>query len=113
MLAWEAGAFELIVSKRLLDELQDVLLRPKFERPGRQATLDAFLRRLSAATISADPPSRRIVPDDEKNDYIMLVGEAADAHHVVSGDPHLTTMRDPRPPVLTPEPSTSCWLSED
>jgi len=64
--------------------------------------VDAYLLRLSSATAREDPPSRRIVPDDEKDDYRMALGQAADAHCVISGDPHMTRLRDPQPTVLTP-----------
>ena len=84
---WEVGGFELIVSQRLVDELRDVLLRPKFDRPGIQDAVDAFVHRLSAAFVAADPPTRRVVPGDEKDDYIIVLAQATGADYVVSGDP--------------------------
>ena len=102
LIAWETAAFDLIVSQRLVDELRQVLQRPKFRRYGTEADATAFLDRLSSATLANDPPTRRIVPRDEKDDYLMVLGQTAGADYVLSGDPHLTTLDDPAPPVITP-----------
>ena len=102
VLAWSTGAFELIVSDHLLDELRTVLMRPKFRRYRTEEEVVAYVESFRAATMVADPPTRRIVPSDERDDYLMLIGQAAGADYVVSGDRHLTTLTNPNPPVLTP-----------
>jgi predicted nucleic acid-binding protein len=39
---------------------------------------------------------------DPKDDYLVALARSAAAHFLVSGDPHLTQLLNPRPPVLTP-----------
>ncbi len=39
---------------------------------------------------------------DPKDDYLVALARSAAAHFLVSGDPHLTELVNPRPPVLTP-----------
>ena len=102
VLAWGTGAFELIVSDHLLDELRDVLMRPKFRRYRTEEEVTAYVESFRVATIIADPPTRRIVPPDERDDYLMLLGQAAGADCILSGDRHLTTLTNPNPPVFTP-----------
>ena len=100
---WLAGDYELIVSPRLLAELERVLLRPKF-RPylgEEDATEYADLfRRL--ATVVPDPPEEPGLTPDPGDDDLVSVARVAQADCLVSGDSPLTGLADPHPPVLTP-----------
>ena len=100
--AWLRDALEFVVSPQLLAELEEVLLRRKFRRYGSEASVAEHLDKFKAATVVSDAPARRIVPHDEKDDYLMVLGQTAGADYVLSGDPHLTTLQDADPPVLTP-----------
>lgn len=100
---WLAGIFEIIVSPGLLDELADVLMRPKFrryvtEREARDYVL--LLRR--GCVVMEDPPHEPGLTPDPGDDYLVALARAASAEVLVSGDPHLTRLRDPRPVVMTP-----------
>lgn len=103
LLAWLDGRFELVASPKLLAELEQVLLRPKFRRyvtGGEAAEYVDLLGRL--ATIMADPkPEARVTPDPG-DDYLVLLARSAGVHCLVSGDPHLTRLGRLQPPVLTP-----------
>lgn len=103
LLAWSLGQFELVISPKLLDELADVLARPKLERWVSQATASEYLDALgeSATRIDdpPDPPKRSSDPDD---DYLLALLDAANAHYLVSGDPHLTGLAEYDVPVVTP-----------
>jgi len=99
---WLRGALEFIVSSQLLAELEEVLLRPKFRRYGSEVAVAEHVRRLRRATLVPDAPTRRIVPDDEKDDYLMILGKTAKADYVLSGDRHLTALQNADPPVITP-----------
>ena len=80
--AWRVGSFDLVVSPRLLHELETVLLRPKF---------------------------RPYLSAEEARQYVALlrrsasqVEDSARAQVLVSGDRHLTDLRGAQPPVLAP-----------
>ena len=87
------GDFELIVSERLLAELRDVLLRPRFRRympEGEVEDLISDLREVGIAVQEGD--IGRIVPEDPKDDYLVALAREAEADYLVSGDPHLTSL---------------------
>jgi predicted nucleic acid-binding protein len=88
LLAWQAGAFDLVVSPALLAELRRALAYPKLERLVAPADADAFIAwigrsALLAADPDGEPPVRAVDPADD------------------SGDAHLTILTD-RFPVRTP-----------
>jgi putative PIN family toxin of toxin-antitoxin system len=114
LLAWSLGQFELVISRKLLDELADVLARPKLQRWVSQATASEYLNALaeSATMIDdpSDPPKHSPDPDD---DYLLELLDAADANYLVSGDPHLTGLADHDVPVETPNVFLARLLAEN
>ncbi len=100
---WLEGSFELIVCPALLAELDRVLLRPKF-RPYVTAqevrAYVAMLRRLSS--VETDPEVTVGLTPDPGDDYLVALARATRAHFLISGDPHLTELKQARPPVVTP-----------
>ena len=99
---WLDGAFELIVSPKLLAETEKTLAAPKlFDRvtPEDVAELRDLLEqhaeKLDDQAITG--PLRSVDPDD---DYLLALAAAADAH-LVSGDRHLLDLAGSAP-VLTP-----------
>ena len=100
---WLAGQIDVIVSPRLLDELDDVLHRPAF---GRWLTLDeadAYVELLRThATVVDDPPPEVGHTPDPGDDYLVSLARDARADLLVSGDSDLVDPVDPRPPVRTP-----------
>jgi putative PIN family toxin of toxin-antitoxin system len=101
--AWVDDRFELIASPMLLDELRDVLARPKFRRWISTAVATEFVDGLAqAAVIVDDPPGPTGDSPDPEDDYLVALARAARADYLVSGDHHLLELPDPDPPVLTP-----------
>ena len=101
--AWREGAFELVVSPRLLAELADVLARPKFALQSAEGRAEAYIAAIAADAITIDdPPDPPAVSPDRGDDYLIALARAARADLIVSGDTHLTQLDDPTPPVLTP-----------
>jgi putative PIN family toxin of toxin-antitoxin system len=105
LIAWQAGAFELLVSSLLLAELRRALAYPKLARLVPPADADAFVAWLGrAAELVADPagppPVRSVDPGD---DYLVALA-AAERAVLVSGDRHLTVLAG-RIPVRTPAES--------
>lgn len=101
--AWREGAFELVISPRLIAELSDVLGRPKFERQAGEGRAEAYIAAFAGDALRIDdPPDPAAVSPDPGDDYLLALALAAGADVIVSGDRHLTQLHDATPPVLTP-----------
>jgi putative PIN family toxin of toxin-antitoxin system len=100
--AWLDGAFELIVSDRLLAELERALAYPKLRKRVQPAEPIEFIELLRRGTHlrddSGDPPSVR--SPDPGDDYVIALAEIAQAL-IVSGDRHLLVLAQ-HAPVLSP-----------
>lgn len=101
--AWADERFVLIISPAVLDELADVLARPKLQRFVTTALASAFIDGLATdAVIVQDPPEPPDLSPDPDDDYLIALARTASADYLVSGDRHLLDLTDPDPPVLTP-----------
>ncbi len=100
--AWKDGAFELIVSTALLEELARALAYPKLRRHIAAGEARRVLRWLSESAIlaadPADPPPVRSA--DPGDDYLIALSASRQAI-LVSGDGHLLDLAN-RIPVLEP-----------
>lgn len=100
---WRDGEFDLIVSPAWLEELSRALERPKIVRylgDGDASELLGAIR--LQGDLIADPTGQPGLTADPGDDYLASLARAANANFLVSGDGHLTTLINPRPPVLTP-----------
>lgn len=97
------GQVTLVASPQLLGELEVVLLRSKF-RPylSEQEAVEYADSIRGIAEIHRDIPVHGVFTPDPKDDYLVALARDANAHYLISGDPHLTGLIDPEPPVLTP-----------
>lgn len=84
------GEFELVVSPRLLAELEDVLLRDKFRRYVEIETVEIFLEQVRhEATLARDPSEPApLKSSDADDDYLLALAYAQKAV-LVSGDSDL------------------------
>ena len=99
---WLEGEFELVVTERLLAELEATLARPKLRRHFDEEEVGEFLQLLrSLAEWIDDSAGEPVIRSrDPKDDY--LIAAAATAHAtLVSGDAHLLELEGSIP-VLTP-----------
>ena len=99
---WLDGAYELVVSPALLDELERVLGYPKIADRVTQreaAELLELLRRQSELVDDRPGPPAVKSPDPD-DDYLISLAEAPRAV-IVSGDAHLEGMAN-QIPVYTP-----------
>ena len=101
--AWVDARFELLASPALIDELADVLARPRFRRWISTASAAEFIAGLQESAVMIDDPTEpaALTPDPD-DDYLVALARAGGADYLVSGDRHLTELPDPDPPVLTP-----------
>ena len=93
LVAWVQGAFELIVSPSLIDELERALAYPKLRKRIGEADGDAIVAWLGrAATVVPDPDTTPAVRSaDAGDDYLLALAEDRRAV-LVSGDKHLLTL---------------------
>jgi uncharacterized protein len=64
---------------------------------------EAYVAMIERAAIHApDPAVERGLTPDPGDDYLVALARQAHANAIVSGDPHLTGLKKPVPPVLTP-----------
>jgi putative PIN family toxin of toxin-antitoxin system len=98
-----AGAFELVLSPLLLDELGDVLTREKFRHYVAATEIEEYLALLRGeALLFEDPkPSGEALCDDPDDEYLITLSRTTQVDALVSGDSHLLELAD-LIPVLTP-----------
>lgn len=99
---WLDGAFELVASQSLLDELRRVLAYPKISVRVGPADAQAFLALLNDTAVIVDDPTQppTIRTADPGDDYLVALAQAARAV-IVSGDKHLLAMAG-KLPVYSP-----------
>jgi len=101
--AWLGGAFELVVSSMLLNELGRALGYPKLRKRIPEVEADGFLAVLEHSAVvvedsSAPPPIRF---SDPGHDYLLALAAGHQAA-LVSGDGHLLSLRDGDLPIHSP-----------
>ena len=102
LLAWQGGAFELVLSPLLLAEVRRALAYPKLARLVSPADADSFVAWLGrAAEVAADPAGPPPVRSEDPGDDYLIGLAAAERAVIVSGDAHLTSLA-PAVPVRTP-----------
>jgi putative PIN family toxin of toxin-antitoxin system len=100
--AWQAGAFELVVSPKLLAELARALAYPKLARLVPPADADAFVAWIArSAVLATDPGTAPSIRSADPNDDYLVALAIAERAVLVSGDGHLTALVD-RLPIRTP-----------
>lgn len=98
---WSEGAFELVVSEALLEELEMALRYPKLRKRVTRDEGLAFVAVLrSTARVEVDPETAPQRSRDPADDYLLALAEQAHAV-VVSGDRDLLDL-SPELPVLSP-----------
>lgn len=90
--AAEAKDFEFAVSRRLLSELEVVLMRDKFRRYASVEEAAAHIRRVREAGIPSVEGEITPVSPDPKDDYLVALAVSTGSDYLVSGDPHLLGM---------------------
>lgn len=95
LIAWHAGSFEMIVSPKLLYELQEVLSRDKFRRYLSVQDVGEYVLWIEdEATAAADPEIRAsAITRDPKDDYLVALALSESADFLISGDPHLLDLK--------------------
>jgi uncharacterized protein len=89
------GEFQLVLSRRIIEEFVEVISRAKFQRYlGEQDVVD-FLEALSTKARIVRTRSRfRIITEDPEDNTILAAAHDARADYVVSGDKHLLGLKE-------------------
>jgi putative PIN family toxin of toxin-antitoxin system len=100
--AWDEGQFELVVSRKLLDELVRALSYPKLRRHISEEDAKAVIGWITAsATTAADPGSEPPVRSEDPGDDYLVALAWAERAVLVSGDTHLLDLAS-EIPVYSP-----------
>jgi uncharacterized protein len=99
---WFEGEFELVVTERLLAELEATLARPRLRRRLDEADVGGFLELLRGLGERVEDPDAEptITSSDPNDDYLIAAAAAARAT-LVTGDAHLLELESAIP-VLSP-----------
>jgi uncharacterized protein len=96
--AWRVGAFDLIVSPALLDELARALGYPKLRDRVPPAEAREFVELLRRrAELREDPTTPAPVASADPDDDYLIALAAASQAVIVSGDRHLLDLADELP----------------
>jgi putative PIN family toxin of toxin-antitoxin system len=101
---FRAGAFELVASPTLFDEVEGLLQRPALRRhvsDGETVALLGLVRQESAVLDDPPSPHEPALAEDPEDGYLVALARAGSARALVSADPHLTRLAG-RLPILTP-----------
>ena len=95
--------YEVCASMATLDELQQVLLRPKFDRYASAAQRQLFLDGIMLQFRLFEVTQQVAECADPKDDKFLALALAVNAELIVASDPHLTQMHPWRSiPILPP-----------
>ena len=102
VIAWLDGAFELVISPHLVDELRRALAYPKLRRRVPESDAAEYLEILGrGASLVPDPVDPApLTSADPEDDYLIALA-AASGSLLVTGDAHLLELAD-RAPIHTP-----------
>lgn len=96
--AFEAGEFGLLASEEVLDEIKDVLSRPRIRTYAPHLTderVQAFLTKLrTGATVLTSVPALVSLPRDPKDEKYLNLAIHARAGFIVTRDRHLLDLQD-------------------
>ncbi|MDQ1439571.1 MAG: uncharacterized protein QOK43_3200 [Acidimicrobiaceae bacterium] len=99
--AWVDGEFDLVVSPHLLEELTDVLSRPKLASRLDSTVVSEMLRLVrEAAVIASDSPPTTVCRDPD-DDYLVALALGTGSL-LVSGDKDLLSVQVEHVEVLAP-----------
>lgn len=92
---WQAGRFRVVTCQQAVDELKEVLSRPKFTKkyPGFAARRDVFLMTLNKDILYTTGTLYKNVMDDPKDDMFISCAVEGEARYLISGDDDLGRLR--------------------
>lgn len=94
---WEKGEIEVVLSPPILEEIEDVLNRPRIMKQQwmTREEVQLLVRRLrQSSTVTAGALDLQVVQDDPDDDKFIVAALEGGADYIVSGDPHLKKLKN-------------------
>ena len=114
--AWQQGAFDVLISSAILDEIERVLRYPRLVKRHKQdeTAIQRFLKLLENEAIIVEPTDvLGIVKDDESDNRYLECAVKGKAQYVISGDKHLLDIGEYRGIVILPPAAFVAILSRE
>jgi putative PIN family toxin of toxin-antitoxin system len=114
--AWQQGAFDVLISSAILDEIERVLRYPRIVKRHKQdeTAIQRFLKLLENEAIIVEPTDvLGIVKDDESDNRYLECAVKGKAQYVISGDKHLLDIGEYRGIVILPPAAFVAILSRE
>lgn len=86
--AWRQGRLTLITSQQQLNELREVLSRPRIQRRVTPDEAAKLVNHLPVAAVLVEPTADVKLSADPKDDYIIGMAISGKADRIVTGDKH-------------------------
>lgn len=94
---WINGSIKVTTSPALIEEVLDVITRPKFKPLGSLDERCELIKKLFEQAEIVNPSEKlRIIVDDEADNRVLECAVACDTDYVVSGDSHLLNLKNYR-----------------
>jgi putative PIN family toxin of toxin-antitoxin system len=101
--AWCDRRFTMTISQHLIDELSEVLLRPKFARWSAEGRAEDYVAGFAArGHMHADPPTPAATTRDPADDYLVALARSVRVDALVSVDRDLLDADLPDVSVIEP-----------
>lgn len=114
MSAWEEGAFDLLVSVPILEEVGRVLRYPRIAKRHKQdeQAVQRFLELVKNEAILIEPKERLgVVSEDESDNRYLECALEGKAQYLVSGDNHLLDIGEYKGIIVLPPAAFMVFLS--
>lgn len=109
----EEGELTLVTTPEIMQELREVLGRPKFRlriRTLQTSVAELMESLLSMVEVIPDLPIEPVIKRDPDDDKVLACAVAAQADWLVSGDDHLLSLRRYKEiPIVTPGQFAQNW----
>lgn len=112
--AWEEGAFDLLVSVPILEEVGRVLRYPRIAKRHKQdeQAVQRFQELLKNEAILIEPKERLgVVSEDESDNRYLECALEGKAQYLVSGDNHLLDIGEYKGIIVLPPAAFMVFLS--
>jgi uncharacterized protein len=85
-LVLEKMAIQILSDDALMDEVYEVINRPKFKKYVSQAEIDEFYELIQERTIRVETHSIVLVSPDPKDDFLLIICLDGDADYLLTGN---------------------------
>ena len=105
------GELRIVVSRKLLTELHDVLMRPRFRPFLAESDVDAYVEEIGRLGHPVeDPTDAPPVLRDPDDDYLVALARASSAVVIITGDRDLVDHGGLEPRAMTPREAVDRYV---